>query len=73
MNKERLQIAIQKSGRLTEQCVSLLSNCGVKVPVVKDKLIASCENMPIDLMFVRDDDIPLLISEKIKNMAMQTK
>ncbi|MEE2683922.1 MAG: ATP phosphoribosyltransferase [Pseudomonadota bacterium] len=70
MNKERLQIAIQKSGRLTEQCVSLLSNCGVKVPVVKDKLIASCENMPIDLMFVRDDDIPLLISEKISDIGI---
>ncbi|OUU80784.1 MAG: ATP phosphoribosyltransferase [Gammaproteobacteria bacterium TMED78] len=70
MNKERLQIAIQKSGRLTKQCIDLLSNCGVKVPIVKDRLIASCENMPIDIMLVRDDDIPLLVNEGISDVGI---
>jgi len=62
MNR-RLQIAIQKSGRLTEHSLDLLSTCGLKYTRSRDQLLYFGENMPIDLLLVRDDDIPELVSD----------
>ena len=61
---ERIKIAIQKSGRLTEHSTTLLQKCGLIISHTKDQLIGYGENMPFDIMFVRDDDIPGLIQEK---------
>ena len=58
MSEERIKIAIQKSGRLTEHTISLLQKCGLIFSHTQDQLIGYGENMPFDLMFVRDDDIP---------------
>ena len=60
-SEDRLRIAIQKKGRLSEQTVSLLRACGVKIDLNTPRLIAHSENMPIDILRVRDDDIPGLI------------
>ena len=54
----RLRVAIQKSGRLSERSQELLKNCGLQFSRSKDKLFCFGENMPIDLLLVRDDDIP---------------
>ena len=62
---ERIKIAIQKSGRLTEHSITLLQKCGLIISHTKDRLIGYGENMPFDIMFVRDDDIPGLIQENL--------
>ena len=62
MSETRIKIAIQKSGRLTEHSTTLLQKCGLIFSQAKNQLIGYGENMPIDLMFVRDDDIPDYIS-----------
>ena len=61
LDNSRLRIAIQKSGRLSEDSRELLSRCGIKVNLHTQRLIALAENMPIDILRVRDDDIPGLI------------
>ena len=58
LDNSRLRIAIQKSGRLSEDSRELLSRCGIKVNLHTQRLIALAENMPIDILRVRDDDIP---------------
>jgi ATP phosphoribosyltransferase len=64
MDKEsRLRLAVQKSGRLTEPSLDLLSRCGLKLTRGKDQLMVFGENMPLDVLFVRDDDIPDLVQE----------
>ena len=54
----RLRIAIQKSGRLSEPSLQLLERCGLRFARSKDKLFCFGENDPVDLLLVRDDDIP---------------
>ncbi len=66
----RLKIAIQKSGRLTEHSLDLLSRCGLKYSRGKDQLMCYGENMPLDLLFVRDDDIPDLVQEDVCDLGL---
>ncbi len=53
LDKSRLRIAIQKSGRLSEESRELLARCGIKINLQQQRLIAYAENMPIDLLRVR--------------------
>ena len=57
----RLKLAIQKSGRLAEESLALLERSGLKFAKSKDKLFWFGETLPIDLLLVRDDDIPRLL------------
>lgn len=66
----RLKIAIQKSGRLTEHCLDLLSKCGLKYTQSKDQLFCFGENMPIDILLVRDDDIPGLVADDVCDLGI---
>lgn len=59
----RLKVALQKSGRLTENSLDLLVRCGLKYSRGKDQLMCYGENMPLDVLFVRDDDIPDLVQQ----------
>lgn len=59
--KKRLRIALQKKGRLAQESLSLLQKCGLKFRIKESGLLAHVDNFPIDLLFVRDDDIPTLI------------
>ena len=61
----RLHLAIQKSGRLSEFSRSLLRDAGLRIQHGKNDLTARVENFPIDLMFVRDDDIPTFVSDGV--------
>lgn len=65
----RLKIAMQKSGRLSEECHDLLIACGIKVHWKKDTLIAYAKNMPIEILRVRDDDIPNLIFDGVVDLG----
>src|SRR5690625_2299434 len=60
--RKRLRIAAQKSGRLSKAGLDLLSRCGLRFRHGRDRLYCDGENLPIDLLLVRDDDIPGLIS-----------
>lgn len=60
---ERLKIAIQKKGRLTEASTSLLKECGVKFNNGRGKLITPSSSFPADLLFLRDDDIPQYVAD----------
>jgi len=66
----RLKIAIQKSGRLTESSLDLLGRCGLKFNRGKDQLMCYGENMPLDVLFVRDDDIPDLVQEDVCDLGL---
>src|ERR1700688_1843093 len=66
----RLKIAVQKSGRLTDSSPGLLSRCGLKLSRGKDQLICVGENMPLDVLFVRDDDIPDLVQEDVCDLGL---
>ena len=59
----RLRIAMQKSGRLSDDSRELLARCGIKINLHTQRLIAMAENMPIDILRVRDDDIPGLVMD----------
>ena len=59
----RLRIAIQKSGRLTDNSLDLLARCGLRFSRARDQLVCFGENLPLDILFVRDDDIPGLVQE----------
>lgn len=68
--EQRIKIAVQKSGRLTDHSLELLERCGLKFTQSKDQLFCFGENMPIDLLLVRDDDIPGLVSEDVCDLGI---
>ncbi|WP_219012555.1 ATP phosphoribosyltransferase [Shewanella algae] len=70
MTSNRLRIAIQKSGRLSKESQQLLKNCGVKFTVNEQRLIAHADNMPLDLLRVRDDDIPGLVMDSVVDLGI---
>lgn len=69
MTNSRLRIAIQKKGRLSKECQELLKKCGVKFNIAGERLVVHSENMPIDLLLVRDDDIPGLIMDGVVDLG----
>ena len=70
MDEMRLKLAVQKSGRLTEPSLDLLTRCGLKLSRGKDQLMGFGENMPLDVLFVRDDDIPDLVQEDVCDLGL---
>ncbi|MDP7153831.1 MAG: ATP phosphoribosyltransferase, partial [Gammaproteobacteria bacterium] len=68
--RTRIKIAIQKSGRLTDHSLDLLERCGLKYTRGRDQLIGYGENMPVDLLFVRDDDIPGLVRDDVCDLGI---
>jgi ATP phosphoribosyltransferase len=70
MDEGRLKLAVQKSGRLTEPSLELLARCGLKISRGKDQLMGFGENMPLDVLFVRDDDIPDLVQEDVCDLGL---
>lgn len=69
INKSRLRIAIQKSGRLSEDSENLLKNCGIKARFNRQFMVVA-ENMPIDILRVRDEDIPGLIFDGVVDLGI---
>jgi ATP phosphoribosyltransferase len=68
--RDRLRIAMQKSGRLTEPALDLLKRCGLTFRQSRDKLFCFGEGEPVDLLLVRDDDIPGLISQGVCELGI---
>lgn len=65
-----LKIAIQKSGRLNEKSVELLKNCGLNFENYKSSLISPVSNFPLDILFLRDDDIPEYVQDGIADLGI---
>src|ERR687898_1162978 len=71
MDKDtRLKLAVQKPGRLTDHSLDLLGRCGLKLSRGKDQLMGFGENLPLDVLFVRDDDIPDLVQEDVCDLGL---
>lgn len=71
MNKETtLKIAIQKSGRLSDDSIALLKECGIDMRNVKDMLRTVSENFPIEVFFLRDDDIPEYVEDGVADLGI---
>jgi len=68
--RDRLRIAVQKSGRLAEASQDLLARCGLKFRQSRDKLFCFGESLAIDLLLVRDDDIPGLIAQGVCDLGV---
>lgn len=68
--RDRLRIAMQKSGRLAEASQDLLARCGLSFRQSRDKLFCFGETQPIDLLLVRDDDIPGLIAQGVCDLGI---
>ena len=68
--EQRIKIAVQKNGRLTEHSLDLLERCGLKFIQSKDQLFCYGENMPVDLLLVRDDDIPGLVHDDVCDLGI---
>lgn len=58
MNEKSIKLAIQKNGRLTNETLDFLRKAGFEFESYTQKLFASCRNFPLEIIFVRDDDIP---------------
>lgn len=68
--KDRLRLALQKSGRLSTDSLDLLARCGIKVKTPKEKLLLHADNFPVDVLFVRDDDIPQLVMDGVCDLGI---
>ena len=70
MDMKRINLAIQKSGRLNKDSLDLLSKCGIKIDNYKDQLKASSTNFPMEVYFLRNSDIPKYIDDGVVDIAI---
>ena len=70
MTAERIRIALQKSGRMAEDSLNLLRNCGLHVAYSRDQLFCRIKELPIDVLLVRDDDIPNFVNSGICDLGI---
>ncbi len=68
--KEKLKIAVQKSGRLHDGSLSLLRECGIKIDNGFDQLIAPARDFPVEVLFLRNSDIPQYIEDGVADIAI---
>jgi len=66
----RIRVAIQKSGRLSDHSLELLQSCGLRFARSKDKLYWFGKDFPVDLLLVRDDDIPRLLLDGVCDLGI---
>ena len=67
---KKIKLAIQKSGRLNKESISLLEKSGIKFENFKDQLKVNCENFPLNIYFLRDSDIPRYLSDGVVDVAI---
>ena len=66
----RLRVAIQKSGRLSDQSLDILKSCGLSFARSKDKLFWYGRDFPVDVLLVRDDDIPRMLLDGVCDLGI---
>ena len=67
---EKIKIAIQKSGRLNEDSLKILTDCGISIDNGKDQLKASARNFPLEVMYLRNGDIPQYLRDGVVDTAI---
>jgi len=70
MEQEKLKIAVQKSGRLNEDSMRLLKDCGIGLRNGVNKLKTESENFPLEVFFLRDDDIPQYVEDAVADIGI---
>jgi ATP phosphoribosyltransferase len=65
-----IRIAIQKSGRLSEDSLKLINECGIKFNNGKGKLMSAATNFPMEFLFLRDDDIPEYVADGVADLGI---
>jgi len=68
-NGTKIKVAIQKSGRLSEDSLKLLKDCGIDLRNVKDRLRTEADNFPLEVFFLRDDDIPQYVEDGVADIG----
>lgn len=66
----KLKIAVQKKGRLSEKSLELLKECGIKFSNGDRKLKAVAKNFPVEILFLRDDDIPQYVEQGVAHIGI---
>lgn len=66
----KLKIAIQKSGRLSEKSLKILEECSIKISNGDRKLKAEAKNFPVEILFLRDDDIPQYVEQGVADIGI---
>lgn len=67
---KNLKLAVQKKGRLSEKSVQLLRSCGLDIENFQDRLIVSATNFDLDILFLRDDDIPEYVQDNVAHIGI---
>ena len=67
---ERLKIAIQKSGRLSDKSIELFEKTGIKVSNGNRLLFAEAQDFPVDILYLRDDDIPQYVADGVADAGI---
>lgn len=70
MCQTRLKIAIQKSGRLQEDSLKMLKECGISIDNGKDQLKAQAHNFPLDVLYLRNSDIPQYVHDDVAHLGI---
>jgi ATP phosphoribosyltransferase len=70
INNKNLKLAIQKQGRLTDETLEFLRKSGLEFESYKQKLFSSCRNFPLEILYVRDDDIPNYVASGIVDLGI---
>lgn len=70
LNSRNLKLAIQKEGRLTQETLELLRKAGFEFESYKQKLFSMCRNFPLEILYVRDDDIPDYVEKGIVDLGI---
>ena len=65
-----IRIAVQKSGRLSDKSLQLLKDCGIKFDNGTRKLSSKAKNFPIEILFLRDDDIPQYVAQGVADLGI---
>lgn len=67
---EKLKIAVQKSGRLSEKSLALFAECGISISSGNGKLVAMAQDFPVEVLFLRDDDIPQYVADGVADLGI---
>lgn len=70
LNNKNLKLAIQKQGRLTDETIAFLRKSGLEFDSYKQRLFSVCRNFPLEILFVRDDDIPDYVASGVVDLGI---
>ncbi|HNB50194.1 MAG TPA: ATP phosphoribosyltransferase, partial [Chitinophagales bacterium] len=67
---QKLKLAIQKKGRLSDESIKLINECDISFPTSSGKLVTAAYDFPIELLFLRDDDIPDYVQDGVADIGI---